>query len=124
MPVYVYFVDAAWAPYSAEGCPETDRSSLLVIMHQILEKCLAKPDPDLRAVYQALYGVFRDAFTDIIGLILPQDSQLTPGDLFDPSPVTSETDFDGYDPDDLDLLRREDDEADDVYDVYEDEEVA
>jgi hypothetical protein len=102
MPVEVYFVDAAWAPNSAEERPESDRSSMLVIMRQVLEECFADPDPDQRDVYEALYGVFRNAFRDIIGLIPPQDARITLSDLFDPSPVTSEADFDGYDPNDFD----------------------
>jgi hypothetical protein len=68
MPVDVYFVDAAWAPRSAEGRAESDRSSMLVIMQEVLEECFADPDPDLRDVYHALYGVFRDAFRNIVGL--------------------------------------------------------
>lgn len=105
MPVEVYFVDAAWAPNSAEERPESDRSSMLVIMRQVLEECFADPDPDQHDVYEALYGVFRNAFRDIIGLIPPQDARVTPSDLFDPSPVTSEADFDGYDPSDFDAER-------------------
>jgi len=101
-PVAVYFVDAAWAPNSADGLAESDRSSVLVIMRQILEACLAHKDPDLRDVYRALYGVFRDAFRDIVGLIPPQSTQFTPNNLFDPSPATCETELDGYEPNELD----------------------
>jgi hypothetical protein len=72
MPVQVYFVDAAWAPRSVLGRPESDRSSLLVTMRAILHACLNHPSPDLRAVYQALYGPFRTAFDDIDGLVLPE----------------------------------------------------
>lgn len=72
MPVQVYFVDAAWAPRSVAERPESDRSSLLVTMRAILHACLNHPAPDLRAVYQALYGVFGAAFEDIDGLILPE----------------------------------------------------
>lgn len=133
MPVDVYFVDAAWAPQSAEEKPERDRSSILVIMRQVLEECFADPDPDQRQVYEALYGVFREAFRNIIGLIPPQKSQTIPADLFDPSPVTSEADFDGYDPDafveeqgqDEDVFspfEYEDDEDNIVDEVFEDEE--
>lgn len=101
MPVAVYFVDAAWAPNSAEGRPESERSSVLVAMRQILEECVAHTDPDLRDVHRALYGIFRDAFSDIVGLIPPQSARGAPDELFDPSPATGETDFDGYDPLDL-----------------------
>ena len=99
MPVEVYFVDAAWAPRSAEGCPESGRSSVLVIMQQVLNACLVNPDPDLHDIYHALYGVFQNAFHDIVGLMPPNDAQDDREDLFDPSSATSEAVFDGYDPD-------------------------
>ena len=129
MPVEVYFVDAAWAPHSAGGCPESDRSSILVVMRQVLEDCLSHPDPDLRAVYRALYGVFQNAFRNIVGLIPPCGPPSNPVEPFAPSATTSEADFDGYDPDDRteeadtpmvpdDLLT---DEYDDDADQYDDE---
>jgi len=93
-PVRVYFVDAAWAPQSAEDRAETTRSSLLVIMRDILNRCLDHPDPDLRGVYNALYGVFRSAFNDIVGLN-PPEGDLTPEEeFFDPAIVASELDPD------------------------------
>jgi hypothetical protein len=116
MPVEVYFVDAAWAPHSAEGQPESDRSSILVIMQQVLEECFADPDLGQRDVYKALYGVFRIAFSNIIGLVPPENAHRTPSTLFDPSPVTTEADFDGYDPDDITI-----DEEDVVVSEYENE---
>lgn len=94
MPVQVYFVDAAWAEGSARGLPETKRSSLLVQMRDILNACLDNPDPDLRDVYEALYGIFATAFDNIEGLILPEDGGINDVELFDPSPVTSEIEFD------------------------------
>jgi hypothetical protein len=100
MSVQVYFVDAAWAPHSANGLPETQRSSLLVIMRDILNDCLQDPDPDLRAVYQALYGIFHSAFNDISGLLLPEDSTDAGDDLFTPTPFTMEVDFSDYEPGD------------------------
>ncbi len=112
MPVQVYFVDAAWAEGSAKGLPETKRSSLLVQMRDILNACLDNPDPDLRDVYEALYGVFATAFDNIDGLIIPEDGATNDVEMFDPSPVTSEVEFDDvdtdlyYPPSDEDLLSR------------------
>jgi hypothetical protein len=100
MSVYVYFVDAAWAPKSAEGERETERSSLLVVMQQVLQRALSDPDPDLRDIASALYGTFYGAFDNIIGLKPPQVFEALQDDFFDPSASTHEAEFNGYDPDD------------------------
>ncbi|KVN78948.1 hypothetical protein WM28_28595 [Burkholderia ubonensis] len=57
-PAFVYFVDAAWAPHSAKGTPDNDRTSMLVMMQTILAKCLAHPDLAVRESYQNLYQSF------------------------------------------------------------------
>jgi hypothetical protein len=57
-PAFVYFVDAAWAPYSARGQVDTERSSMLVMMQAILKKCLSHPNPAVRECYQNLYQSF------------------------------------------------------------------
>ncbi|TDN58010.1 hypothetical protein B0G77_8871 [Paraburkholderia sp. BL10I2N1] len=57
-PAFVYFVDAAWAPNSARGMPDNDRTSMLVMMQTILAKCLAHHDPAVRESYQNLYQSF------------------------------------------------------------------
>ncbi|GBF03888.1 hypothetical protein DAERI_010060 [Deinococcus aerius] len=104
MPVEVYFVDAAWAPNSAEGRPESERSSVLVLMRDVLEDCLAHADPDQRDVYHALYGVFLNAFRDVVNLRLPGEGERGRGgtnDLFNPSPAGAEDQFDDFDPDRL-----------------------
>jgi hypothetical protein len=131
MPVDVYFVDAAWAPNSAQGRPETDRSSILLVMRQVLEACLTDPDPDLRDIYHALYGVFQDAFRNIDGLLPLESSIRTPDNQFEPTTATAEVDFDNYDPD-ADLLEEVVETDEEPYDFddteisdipYEDEEV-
>lgn len=99
MPVSVYFVDAAWAPNSAEGRPETNRSSVLVIMQRILNACLTHADPESRAVYEALYGVFHAAFNDMVDVIPPDSPEEEDEPLFAPSTFTPALDFDDYDPD-------------------------
>jgi hypothetical protein len=100
MPVEVYFVDAAWAPRGAEGLPDTPRSSVLVTMRHILGACVAAPDPDQRAIYQALYGIFAAAFQDINGVLFP-DGQTAEADEEDWRPSTAELEdaLDGWDPD-------------------------
>jgi len=98
MPVEVYFVDAAWAPNSAEGRPETARSSVLVAMREVLATCLAARDADQRDTYQALYGVFAEAFRDIDGVIVPDAWSDEQADEFDPSPAGLEDAMDGWVP--------------------------
>lgn len=104
MPVEVYFVDAAWAPHSAEGRPETPRSSVLVAMRQVLAESLDARDPGQRDIYRALYGVFAEAFRDIDGVILPgaETSAHDGYDGFDPSPAGLEDAMDDWDPEDGD----------------------
>lgn len=57
-PAYVYFVDAAWAPRTARGEPDTPHSSMLVMMQQILKQCLAHPNPAVCECYENLYQSF------------------------------------------------------------------
>jgi hypothetical protein len=98
MPVEVYFVDAAWAPHSAEGHPDTPRSSVLVAMRGVLAGCLAARDAAQRAVYQALYGTFADAFREIDGLVFPNGQADEKRDDFSPSPAGLEDAMDGWEP--------------------------
>lgn len=96
MPVEVYFTDAAWAPNSAQGRPETGRSSVLVAMREVLSTCLAARDPDQRDIYRALYGVFAEAFREIDGLISPSDLTGEEVEEFGPSPAGLEDAMDGW----------------------------
>ena len=57
-PVSVYFVDAAWAPQSARGKPDSPRDSMLVQMRVILEECVKHEDPVIREIYEELYLAF------------------------------------------------------------------
>lgn len=100
-PVDVYFVDAAWAPRSAEHQEEEEKSSLLVIMQKILEECLNHPDTQKRDLYKRLYGPFGDGFKDIDGLIPPTKKRPQDGmddDLLTASAYGLEGAMDGYDP--------------------------
>ena len=85
MPVEVYFIDAAWAPNSAEGKPESPRSSTLVVMRDVLEQCLATLDLNEREIYREIYGPFADAFREIDGVILPDAFGDDVEDDFNPS---------------------------------------
>lgn len=68
-PAFVYFVDAAWAPNSALGQAETEKSSMLVMMQSILSKCLTHPDLSRRECYQNLYESFSEPLGAISNLI-------------------------------------------------------
>jgi hypothetical protein len=57
-PVMVNFVDAAWAPKSALGRDDDEKSSMLVMMLRILEDCVDHPDPVHREIYRSLFGEF------------------------------------------------------------------
>jgi hypothetical protein len=68
-PAFVYFVDAAWAPNSAKGEKDTDRTSMLVMMQKILAECLNHTDPTRRECYANLYTSFARPMTNIENLI-------------------------------------------------------
>lgn len=59
-PAFVYFVDAAWAPGSAQGMRDTPKTSMLVMMQEILKQCLDHPDPVRRECYANLYTSFAE----------------------------------------------------------------
>ena len=69
-PAFVYFVDAAWAPNSANGLPDTERTSMLVMMQKILGKCLSHPDPAVRECYQNLYQSFSVPMSTVENLVI------------------------------------------------------
>lgn len=68
-PAFVYFVDAAWAPNSALGTADSERTSMLVMMQTILQKCLNHPDPARRECYRNLYQSFSEPLNAIQNLI-------------------------------------------------------
>lgn len=68
-PAFVYFVDAAWAPNSANGQPDTERTSMLVMMQNILRQCLNHPDHAVRECYQNLYQSFSVPMSTITNLV-------------------------------------------------------
>ena len=64
-PAFVYFVDAAWAPLSAKGMSDNERSSMLVMMQHILSSCLHHPNAAFRECYQNLYQSFSKPLNSI-----------------------------------------------------------
>ncbi|MBL8345253.1 MAG: ATP-binding protein [Rubrivivax sp.] len=67
-PAFVYFVDAAWAPKSAMGLPDTARTSMLLMMRRILDDCLNHTDAAVRDCYENLYRSFYAPLSNISGL--------------------------------------------------------
>ncbi|MDX8126445.1 hypothetical protein QLH52_04075 [Methylomonas sp. OY6] len=68
-PAFVYFVDAAWAPNSARGLADSERTSMLVMMQSILKKCLNHSEPAKRECYCNLYQSFAEPLNAISNLI-------------------------------------------------------
>jgi len=77
-PANVYFIDAAWAPNSAEWNednprrkPDDKRSSVLVTMQELFAEYLSNDCPPewFPPVLAALYAPFAEAFDSIEGLI-------------------------------------------------------
>lgn len=69
-PAFVYFVDAAWAPRSAVGLPDSAKTSMLIMMQEILSECLSHPDDAIRECYQNLYESFHEPLGRIGNLII------------------------------------------------------
>jgi hypothetical protein len=74
-PAFVYFVDAAWAPNSANGVADTERTSMLVMMRSILKKCLNHSDPSVKECYEQLYQTFATPLDAIVNLITTKSVQ-------------------------------------------------
>lgn len=67
-PAFVYFVDAAWAPNSAQGEEDDARSSLLIAIREQLAKMLSDPHPGHRQCYDNLYRPFSQPMSNIYEL--------------------------------------------------------
>lgn len=65
----VHFVDAAWAPGSAENSLDRPRTSVLAGMVQLLQERFETDDPHDREVTQALYGTLLTALQSTRGLL-------------------------------------------------------
>jgi hypothetical protein len=67
-PAFIYFVDAAWAPMTAIGQADTPRTSMLLMMRDILRKCLNNEQPAIRACYESLYQTFFTPLSQVRGI--------------------------------------------------------
>ncbi len=67
-PAFIYFVDAAWAPMSALGQLDTPRTSMLLMMREILLKCLNHEHPAIRDCYENLYRTFYTPLSGVLGV--------------------------------------------------------
>jgi hypothetical protein len=67
-PAFIYFVDAAWAPLTAIGQADTPRTSMLLMMREILRKCLTHEQPAIRACYDNLYRTFYGPLSQVRGV--------------------------------------------------------
>lgn len=67
-PAFVHFVDAAWAPESALGRADTARTSMLVMMQDVLRACLEDETPAIRQCYENLYLPFAQPLAAIENL--------------------------------------------------------
>jgi hypothetical protein len=67
-PAFVYFIDAAWAPCSAYGAVDTAKTSMLVMMQDILNGCLNHADPVKRECYENLYSSFAHPLNSIANI--------------------------------------------------------
>lgn len=67
-PAFIYFVDAAWAPMTAIGEADTPRTSMLLMMREILRKCLNHKQPAIRDCYENLYRTFYTPLCQVQGV--------------------------------------------------------
>lgn len=72
-PVQAFFVDAAWAPRSAEDETDATDTSMLVQMVEILADCVSHPDPAKQAIYRELYMPFFSPMSRMEGVNLPDE---------------------------------------------------
>lgn len=67
-PAYIYFVDAAWAPMTAIGQADTPRTSMLLMMREILRRCLHHEQQHIRECYENLYRTFYTPLSHVQGI--------------------------------------------------------
>jgi hypothetical protein len=71
----VFFVDAAFAPNSAKGAVDTQRSSMIVAMKDVLSSLVASKDPVDREVYRLLYEPFLLPLRDCENVVFRKGSR-------------------------------------------------
>lgn len=67
-PAFIYFVDSAWAPMTAIGQADTPRTSMLLMMREILHNCLNHEQLAIRACYENLYRTFYTPLSQVQGV--------------------------------------------------------
>ncbi|WGS20180.1 MULTISPECIES: hypothetical protein [unclassified Bradyrhizobium] len=68
----VFFVDASFAPQSAKNRRDTQRTSMIVAMRDVLEDLLSCPDPVEREIYRLLYEPFLHPLRHCAHVIFPE----------------------------------------------------
>jgi energy-coupling factor transporter ATP-binding protein EcfA2 len=69
MPCRVFFVDAAWAPCSALGEKDNNKTSMLIQMREILHQVIHDANPIHAEIARELYEEFYDPLCRVEGLI-------------------------------------------------------
>lgn len=67
-PAFIYFVDAAWAPMSALGQADSPHTSMLLMMREVLQKCLTHEHMGIRDCYENLYRTFYNPLSSVVGV--------------------------------------------------------
>lgn len=70
-PARIIFADSAWAPRSAAGAQDSQQTSMLVAMRDILRARVADPDPVDAEIYRALYLPFLEPLSRCGGVRFP-----------------------------------------------------
>lgn len=68
----VFFVDASFAPQSAINRRDTQRTSMIVAMRDVLNSLLSSPDPVEREIYKLLYEPFLHPLRACSNVIFPE----------------------------------------------------
>lgn len=93
--VQCFFVDAAWAKNSAkndESILDTNETSMLVQLINILKSCVNHTDPIKRSVYEELYSAFLEPLSETQGLHYDKRNVKTLSPHYD---AASESSLDG-----------------------------
>lgn len=86
-PVQCFFVDRAWAERSAVGKVDTNRTSMLVQLRQILEDGVNSTDRRRAALFEALYSAFLTPLKGIDGLNTGDIHSVPVQDPWDDNPM-------------------------------------
>lgn len=68
----VFFVDASFAMNSTQNKRDSQRSSMIVAMRDVLQELLSSPDPVEREIYRLLYEPFLHPLQNCANVIFPE----------------------------------------------------